>query len=100
MRLIIFCAGGMSSSLLVRRVEDAAKAIDVDVVVSAHGAGKFSRFKGVPDVVLVAPQIRYAIKEIQRNLPGVPMEVIDMKAYGFGDGTKILEQALKLFEKL
>lgn len=52
------------------------------------------------DVILLGPQIRYALTKI-KNLVNdeKPVSCIDMKDYGKMDGEKILDFALNLIEK-
>lgn len=50
------------------------------------------------DVVLIGPQMSFLKGELQKEAQkyGIPVDVIDMVAYGMADGKKVYEQALKL----
>ena len=61
MKVIMFCAGGLSSSLLVNKVKDAAKKRNIDLQFEAYGSRSFSKLEGA-DALLVAPQVRHMKK--------------------------------------
>ena len=50
------------------------------------------------DVVLLGPQIKFALPEIKKptDQAGNKIGVIDMMDYGMMNGAKVLDQALKL----
>lgn len=95
-KIVLFCGGGMSSSLLVLKLRDAARAANVEVHVEAFSAARPEYAEGA-DVVLVAPQIRSEIEKIRSKITA-PVDVIEKDAYGTMNGTKIFEQAMKLID--
>ena len=48
------------------------------------------------DCLLIGPQVRYEKDSVVEQCPGVPVDVIDMVAYGRLDGEKVLKAARKL----
>ena len=78
---------------------DAAKASGEDIEVWAVARGLVPQEVGKADVCLVGPQIRFDIKAIAKELPGVPVEMIEMKSYGTMNGKAIIQQAKALYEK-
>ena len=50
------------------------------------------------DVVLLGPQIRFSKDKIAAQVPGVPVEAIDMRMYGRMDGQGVLALAQQLME--
>lgn len=101
-KIRLFCAGGMSTSLLVRKMEEAAAAAGVEADIRAHGVGGIERrIDETVDVVLIGPQVGYqkaAVKKVTDKF-GIPMEVIPMQVYGMVDGKKAFELAMKLAEQ-
>lgn len=99
LKIRLFCAGGMSTSLLVRKMEEAAAAAGVEVDIRAHGVGSIERrLDETVDVVLIGPQVGYQkaqVKAVTDKL-GIPMEVIPMQAYGMVNGKAAFELAQKL----
>ena len=96
LRILLVCGAGMSSSLLVKFTANAAKELGEDVEVWAVPRGLAKQQQGKADVCLVGPQIRFDIKAIQAELPDIPVEMIEMKAYGTMNGKAIIQQAKKL----
>ena len=79
MKIRLFCAAGMSTSLLVTKMREAAEGCDV---------------------ALLGPQIRYKLAAAKKicDPKGVPVDVIPMVDYGTMNGKKVMEFALKLAE--
>ncbi len=104
--IMLCCAAGMSTSLLVTRMQKAAqeKNIDADIfAVPASEASSQLESKTI-DVVLLGPQVRFMEGDFKKKLAGlknslgndIPLAIIDMQAYGMMDGAKVLGQAEKL----
>ena len=84
-KIILLCAAGMSTSALVRKMQDAAKADNYECEISAHPVADASNYADA-DIILLGPQVRYRLKEVQGQLPNNKVEVIDMKDYGMMNG--------------
>lgn len=95
-RIVLFCAGGLSTSLLVNKMRMAASAIGKDYSIDAYGLGQVDQFGPEADCILLGPQVRYAIKDVQSKFPNTPMEAIDMRVYGTMDGKGAIEIARRL----
>ena len=99
LKIRLFCAGGMSTSLLVRKMEETAAAAGIEVDIRAHGVGSIERrLDETVDVVLIGPQVGYQkaqVKAVTDKL-GIPMEVIPMQVYGMVNGKAAFELAQKL----
>lgn len=99
MNILLCCSGGMSTSMLVNKMRAAAKETGVDVVIEATSKADVETFKGKVDVVLLGPQIRFAVEEVKQALGGnIPVDVIDTIDYGTMNGKKVLDFAIKKFE--
>ncbi|WP_343216381.1 PTS sugar transporter subunit IIB [Clostridium simiarum] len=100
--IMLVCAGGMSTSLLVNKMKKTAEErnIDVDIfAVSAPEVDNAIEKKNV-DVVLLAPQVKYMKNQFESKLKekNICMDVINMQYYGMMNGERILEQALELID--
>ena len=102
LKIRLFCAGGMSTSLLVTKMRAAAAEADVEADIEAHGVGSIERrIDESVDVVLLGPQIGYQkaqVKKVTDKL-GIPMEVIPMTDYGMVNGKNVFALAQKLAEQ-
>ncbi|WEV50641.1 PTS sugar transporter subunit IIB [Lactobacillus sp. ESL0731] len=100
--IMLCCAAGMSTSLLVTKMQKAAQEQNKDVEIFAAPASeadsKMSE-KNI-DCILLGPQVRYMEDDFKKKVEGknVGLAVIDMQAYGMMDGAKVLAQAYQLME--
>ena len=99
MNILLVCAAGMSTSLLVNRMNDAAKAKGIEVNIEAHPVGSIATYGDQADVILLGPQVRYELKKVKSRYADKPVEVIQMQDYGMMNGAKVLDYALKLLGK-
>lgn len=99
MHIILACFAGMSTSLLVKKVEDAAKKRSFDLTIQALPASSNPSDFESADIILLGPQARYMIEELQNNLPNIPIASIPMDTYGSMNGDKILDLALSIIQK-
>ncbi|WP_174614734.1 PTS sugar transporter subunit IIB [Virgibacillus ihumii] len=98
MKVTLLCALGMSTSLLVEKMKKAAGDRSIEVEIEAHSVDDIEEQLKNSDVILLGPQIRYKKNELYKKAEAakVPIDIVDMKAYGMTNGEKVLDQALKL----
>ena len=102
-KIMLVCSAGMSTSLLVTKMEQAAeKAGDEVEIFALPMSDGINRLSSV-DCVLLGPQVRFNLGKIKEEAakvnPGLPVEVIDMKDYGLMDGKTVFAKAMKLMSK-
>jgi PTS system cellobiose-specific IIB component len=97
----LFCAAGMSTSLLVRKMEEAAAAEGTEVDIIAFPVGEMDQHLDGVDVALLGPQVGYMKAQMQKTAAakGVPCDVIPMADYGMVNGKNVLAFAKKLANK-
>lgn len=97
--IMLCCASGMSTSLLVEKMKKAAAEEGVEVNIWAVGANEVKANATKADIILLGPQVRYAQKKIESEAPGVPVANIGMREYGMMNGKAVLVQAIELCKK-
>lgn len=98
-RILLACAGGMSTSLLMTKMEEEAKHRRIEVSVEARSEKSVEAHLGEFDVLLLGPQVRYVLKSMEKLAEGkFPVAVIDMRDYGTMNGAKVLDTALQIYE--
>lgn len=97
-KIVLLCASGMSTSMLVKKMQEAAKDENYDCKIEAYSAAEAVEKASDADVVLLGPQIRFSKGKIASELPGVPVDAIDMRMYGRMDGKGALAFAKKLMK--
>lgn len=98
--IMLVCNAGMSTSLLVTKMQKAAEEKSEDVNIFAKSASEIDNVlneKNV-DVILLGPQVKYLKSELESKLSDkdITIEAINMQDYGMMNGEKVLEQALSL----
>ena len=102
LKIRLFCAGGMSTSLLVTKMRAAAEEAGIEADIEAHGVGSVDRrVDSTVDAVLLGPQVGYQANQVKKTLAplGVPCEVIPMTDYGMVNGKAVFELARKIAKK-
>lgn len=98
--ILLICSAGMSTSLLVNKMKEAAADQNVEAEIWACGDASSSEELPKADIALLGPQVRYLKKKLEGKVDGrIPVEVIDMKDYGSMNGKAVLAKALKALEK-
>ncbi|MBO8435211.1 MAG: PTS sugar transporter subunit IIB [Tyzzerella sp.] len=97
----LFCAAGMSTSLMVNKMKVAAEEMGIEADILATSESKMDEETNGIDVALLGPQVRYKLAEAKKicEPKNVPVDVIPMADYGTMNGKKVLEFALKLAGK-
>ena len=94
-KILLVCSAGMSTSLLVNKMKDAAKSSGEEVEINALAIAECSSVINDVDIVLLGPQVRFQKPQVEKLTNGtIPVEVIDMRQYGVMDGKGILESTL------
>lgn len=95
-KILLVCSAGMSTSFMVNKMKDAAKAKGLDAEIWAVAEAEAAENIGRADIMMLGPQVRFLEGKMKGLAGDKPVTVIDMVAYGSMNGQKVLEQALKL----
>ena len=100
-KIMIVCAAGMSTSLLVTKMEKAAAAMGDEVEIFALPISEGEKRVGDVDCILLGPQVRFQKSAIEKLAAGrkagaIPVDVIDMRDYGTMNGKAVFEAAMKM----
>lgn len=99
-RIMLACSAGMSTSLLVTKMEEAAAAKGVEAKIWAIPEADVHKHVGEFDVCLLGPQVRFKLKAMQKLSDGKwPVDVIEMTAYGTMNGVKVFDFAMDIYNK-
>lgn len=86
----------MSTSMLVEKMKQEAAKQGKEYEISAYSLNELDEHGSDSDVILLGPQVRFALSKVQGKYPEVPASTIDMRMYGMMDGKGVLETAEKL----
>ena len=65
MNILLCCAAGMSSSLIVTKMEKAAEARGIEVKIWAVSGSEVNSHIDKADVLLLGPQVRYLLPKMK-----------------------------------
>ena len=94
--ILLVCTAGMSTSMLVNKMKKAAEESGIEANIEAKSLAEAKKQIAEADIVLLGPQIRYELKNVQKIAGDTPVEAIDMMDYGMMNGKKVLEHALEV----
>ncbi len=100
-RITLVCSAGMSTSMLMERMKEAAKVKGIEVQMQALAEGEIKNNLNDTDILLLGPQVRYMISGMRAEYANKisVIEVINMSDYGLMNGEKVLNDALALYSK-
>lgn len=97
--ILLVCSAGMSTSLLVTKMQEQAKTDGVEAKIWAVSEAEAGAHWESADVLLLGPQVRFLENKIKTMVAEkIPVAVIEMRAYGMMDGKAVLAQALSLIK--
>lgn len=98
MKIMLICAGGMSTSILMKKMEKWGLEKNRPLEVKAFGLSEYEEnWKGY-DIVLLGPQISYKATEIQNNI-SIQVSQIQSFDYAVGNVENIMKQVDALLNK-
>lgn len=98
--IMLCCSAGMSTSMLVKKMQAEAEKRGLDVKIDAYGVSEFDEQFPHYQVVLLGPQVKYMLESLAEKTleQGIPVAAIDMMDYGMQRGDKVLDFALSLIK--
>ena len=98
-KILLLCSAGMSTSIVVKKMKEAASEKGISVEIEAEGLEKFQENIQRYDVFLLGPQVRFKRDDFNNEAikVGKRVEVINQLDYGMMNGKKILDWALSSF---
>lgn len=98
MRILLACALGVTTGMMVEKMRQAAGPGDV---IEAHSTNELQKIYKDFDCVILGPQVRLQLNAVRKMCApdGIPVDCIDIVAYGRMDGAKVFAQAKKMVEE-
>lgn len=99
MNILLACAMGMSTSILVSKMQKEAKQQNKKYRIWATSIDQIDEESSY-DVVVLGPQVCHRVDEVREQVDSkIPVIVIDRAAYGACDGKAVLEAAEEAVNK-
>lgn len=90
-KIILACMAGLSTSILVSKMREAAEADGYACTITAYPISNVKQVGADADIVLLGPQVRFQADSVKKSV-SCPVEVVDMAAYGTMDGRKVMDK--------
>lgn len=98
MKILLICAAGMSTSLVVKKMQEVAAADGKKYEIEAVPATTAIDIADQWDVLLFGPQLRYKIPEFKGRFENKPIDSIPPQHYGTANGAAVIKQAEELLK--
>ena len=92
MKILLVCAGGFSTSILMNKVRKWAASNNEDVRIDAMGKEAYENAWQNYDCILIGPQISYTLDDIKENV-SIPVAAINSMDYAVGNVENIMKLA-------
>ncbi len=97
-KVLLICAGGMSTSILMKKMEKYAQEKGFTLKIEAVGMNAYTEVCKNYDVILLGPQVSYKKAEISAAT-NKPIDVIAAYDYAIGNADNIFKQVDKIYPK-
>lgn len=99
MKVLLVCAAGASTSILMKKLEKYAAEKNIELSIAAHSAADYEHYVKDYDVILVGPQVGYQRDNIAETT-GKPVDVMAPLDYALGNAENIFKQVDKLYSEI
>lgn len=90
-KILLVCSGGMSTSVLMSKMQKYGEENGIDIQVDACGTNNYQDQVSKYDIILLGPQIAYRKKQISGTV-SIPVASIKPQDYAFGNVANILAE--------
>ena len=98
MKILLVCAGGASTSILMKKMREYAEDKGFELEIMAKGMNDYDEYSSQFDMILLGPQISYKKSEIEESSKK-PVAVIAPYDYAVGNVDNIFKQIDSIFPK-
>lgn len=95
MKILLVCNAGMSTGIMKMKLEQEAKARGLEASVDATPMVELGDNLEETSIILLGPQIRFALDDIKKQAEGIPVMAIVAQDFGMMNAKKVLDEALK-----
>ena len=96
MKILLMCANGLSTGILMNKMNQWAEQNNEDLEVKAIPIDDYLSVYKDYDVLLVGPQMRYKIKDVQKAVTDRPSAVINPSDYALGNVENIIKEVKRM----
>ena len=94
MRILLACGAGLSTSILMKKMEKYCADKGEDLKIEAIPVGNVEGYQDEYDCVLIGPQVSYRLDELKQTLK-IPVAGIPSLDYAVGNAENVMKLAHK-----
>lgn len=99
MNVLLVCQAGMSTAILCKKISEVAKNEGQDLIINAVGLEKVGSESQDKEMVMLAPQVRYAVQNVRKEVPTeIPIMVINSTDFGLMNADEVFHNMMKVLE--
>lgn len=98
MNILLVCAGGFSTSILVKKIQEWAENNGEDITVNSTDKETYKQMWTDYDCILTGPQISYAMDEIKEEV-SIPVAGMEPMDYALGNAENVVKLARNITGK-
>lgn len=98
MNILLVCAGGMSTSILMKKLQKYSDERGMGDNIKAVGLSAYEDIYKDFDVILMGPQVSYRQDEVEETT-GLPVAPIPPTDYAIGNSENIFKLAEKIYDE-
>lgn len=92
MKILLVCVGGMSTSVLMKKMEKWCKENGEELTIKAVGTTSYQTIWKEYDCILTGPQIAYKLDDIKAGVE-IPVAQIQSMDYALGNSANVMKLA-------
>lgn len=97
-KILLCCSAGMSTSILVKKMQEEARKQNIEVKIEAKSVGEARTEFDNWDIILLGPQVGFMLGQL-KNTTKKPMLVIPANIYAMAKGKDTLDLVFKTIPK-
>ena len=95
MNILLVCNAGMSTGIMQVKLTDELKSRNIEGTVKATALAEINEYADKFDVILLGPQIRFALSEVKEKAKDKLVMVIAPQDFGTMNAKKVMDDILK-----
>ncbi len=98
MRILLACGAGLSTSILMKKMQKYCESIGEELKIEAVPVNHVEGYQQDYDCVLIGPQVSYRIDDLKKKLT-IPVAGIPSLDYAVGNAENVMKLAHKITGK-
>ncbi len=94
MKILLVCNAGMSTSMMAKKLTEEAAKRNMPAEVMAVPLTEIKDHAANTNAILLGPQVRFVLKDVQTQYPDIPVMAISPQDFGMMNAKKVMDDVL------